>query len=98
MDPDATIRELFDRYGGDGSTADAIHDAIAEGIMNRTLPPGWRLGEERLASLFAVSQLPDQRVHRLDPGNAQHAVGVSDSPVHDRLSRFIAACGVLHVE
>lgn len=58
MEPDATIRELFDRLGGDGSTADAIHDAIAEGIMNRTLPPGWRLGEERLAHLFAVSRTP----------------------------------------
>lgn len=57
-DPAAGLKSWFDRYDGEGSTADAIHDAIAEGILSRSLPPGWRLGEERLASLFAVSRTP----------------------------------------
>ena len=58
MDADAAIKRLFARYAGNGSTADAIHDAVAEGILSRVLPPGWRLGEERLASLFSVSRTP----------------------------------------
>jgi DNA-binding GntR family transcriptional regulator len=58
MDEDAAIKQLFSRYSGNGSTADAIHDAVAEGILSRTLPPGWRLGEERLATLFSVSRTP----------------------------------------
>ena len=58
MDQDAAIKRLFGRYAGQGSTADAIHDAVAEGILSRVLPPGWRLGEERLASLFSVSRTP----------------------------------------
>ena len=58
MEADAAIKRLFARYAGNGSTADAIHDAVAEGILSRVLPPGWRLGEERLASLFSVSRTP----------------------------------------
>jgi DNA-binding GntR family transcriptional regulator len=40
------------------STADGIRRAIADAIVNRELPPGLRLGEERLASLFGVSRTP----------------------------------------
>jgi len=58
MTEDAAVKRLFARYAGTGSTADAIHDAVAEGILSRVLPPGWRLGEERLASLFSVSRTP----------------------------------------
>lgn len=58
MSEDAAVKRLFARYAGHGSTADAIHDAVAEGILSRVLPPGWRLGEERLASLFSVSRTP----------------------------------------
>lgn len=58
MEADIAVKRLFERYAGDGSTADAIHDAVAEGILSRVLPPGWRLGEERLASLFSVSRTP----------------------------------------
>jgi DNA-binding GntR family transcriptional regulator len=58
MDADAAMKRLFERYAGSGSTADAIHDAVEEGILSRLLPPGWRLGEERLAGLFAVSRTP----------------------------------------
>lgn len=58
MNEDAAVKRLFARYAGQGSTADAIHDAVAEGILSRILPAGWRLGEERLASLFSVSRTP----------------------------------------
>jgi DNA-binding GntR family transcriptional regulator len=58
MDEETAVKRLFARYAGRGSTADAIHDAVAEGIVSRVLPPGWRLGEERLASLFSVSRTP----------------------------------------
>ncbi|HEX5040900.1 MAG TPA: GntR family transcriptional regulator [Candidatus Limnocylindria bacterium] len=58
MSEDADLKRLFTRYAGNGSTADAIHDAVAEGILSRVLPPGWRLGEEKLASLFSVSRTP----------------------------------------
>ena len=56
--PSAELRNLFERYGGDGSTGDAIHETLAEAILSRTLPAGWRLGEERLAKLFSVSRTP----------------------------------------
>lgn len=56
---DTAVRDLFTHHGAvAGSTADAVHDAIAEGILTLALPPGWRLGEERLASLFSVSRTP----------------------------------------
>jgi DNA-binding GntR family transcriptional regulator len=58
MNEETAVKQLFSRYAGNGSAADAIHDAVAEGILSRVLPPGWRLGEERLASLFAVSRTP----------------------------------------
>lgn len=57
-DPAPALKDWFDRYDGEGSTADAIHAAITEGILSQSLPPGWRLGEERLAGLFAVSRTP----------------------------------------
>jgi DNA-binding GntR family transcriptional regulator len=58
MDTDLAMKRLYDRYGGNGSTADAIHDAVSEGILSRLLAPGRRLGEERLAALFSVSRTP----------------------------------------
>jgi DNA-binding GntR family transcriptional regulator len=58
MDADLALKRLYDRSAGNGSTADAIHDAVAEGILSRLLAPGWRLGEERLAALFSVSRTP----------------------------------------
>jgi DNA-binding GntR family transcriptional regulator len=41
-----------------GSAADIVHAALTEAIVSRTLPPGWRLSEERLATLFGVSRTP----------------------------------------
>ncbi len=58
MDTDLALKRLYDRVAGNGSTADAIHDAVSEGILSRILAPGWRLGEERLAALFSVSRTP----------------------------------------
>ncbi|HEX2141184.1 MAG TPA: GntR family transcriptional regulator [Candidatus Limnocylindria bacterium] len=58
MDADVAVKRLYERFAGNGSTADAIHDAVAEGILSRMLPPGSRLGEERLAALFSVSRTP----------------------------------------
>lgn len=58
MDTTPELKALFSRHAGDGSSADVIHDAIAEAILSRVLPPGWRLGEERLAALFDVSRTP----------------------------------------
>ena len=59
LEADNAVRALFTHHGAvAGSTADAVHDAIAEGILTLALPPGWRLGEERLASLFSVSRTP----------------------------------------
>ena len=40
------------------STAEGIRRAVADAIVSRELPPGVRLGEERLASLFGVSRTP----------------------------------------
>lgn len=58
METDVALKRLHDRFAGNGSTADAIHDAVSEGILSKLLPPGWRLGEERLATLFSVSRTP----------------------------------------
>lgn len=58
MKPDSGLKDLFDAESGHGSTADAIHAAITEGILSSVVPPGWRLGEERLAALFLVSRTP----------------------------------------
>lgn len=58
MDPEVAIKALYERQAGVGSSADAVYDTIAEGILSSVLPAGWRLGEERLASLFTVSRTP----------------------------------------
>lgn len=58
MDMDEALKRLYQDVAGNGSTADAIHDAVEEGILSRLMPPGWRLGEERLAALFSVSRTP----------------------------------------
>lgn len=41
-----------------GSTADSVRQSLADAIISRELPPGLRLGEDRLASLFGVSRTP----------------------------------------
>lgn len=58
LDSDVALKRLYGRFSGSGSAADAIHDAVSEGILSRLLPAGWRLGEERLATLFSVSRTP----------------------------------------
>ena len=40
------------------SIADVIGVTLSSAIVDRALPPGWRLREERLASLFNVSRTP----------------------------------------
>lgn len=40
------------------SIADSIGATLTSAIVARQLPPGWRLREERLASLFSVSRTP----------------------------------------
>lgn len=57
-------KRLLERWSGmEGtpvavSTAEGIRHALADSIVNREMPPGLRLGEERLASLFGVSRTP----------------------------------------
>ena len=41
-----------------GSTAEAVRQSLTAAIVNRELPPGLRLGEDRLANLFGVSRTP----------------------------------------
>jgi DNA-binding GntR family transcriptional regulator len=41
-----------------GSTAEAVRQSLTAAIVNRELPPGLRLGEDRLATLFGVSRTP----------------------------------------
>jgi DNA-binding GntR family transcriptional regulator len=36
----------------------AVRNTLSRAIVERRLPPGWRLGEERLAALFGVSRTP----------------------------------------
>lgn len=55
---ESQLRAWYAGYDGDGSSADAIHQALAEAILARSLGPGARLGEERLARLFSVSRTP----------------------------------------
>jgi len=40
------------------SIADVIGVTLSGAIVDRALPPGWQLREERLASLFSVSRTP----------------------------------------
>jgi DNA-binding GntR family transcriptional regulator len=58
VDSDAELKAWYSQYSGDGSSADAIHDALAEAILSRALASGTRLREERLAQLFGVSRTP----------------------------------------
>ena len=58
MDAADAIKGIYERHAGAGSSADAVYDTVAEGILSLILPAGWRLGEERLASLFSVSRTP----------------------------------------
>jgi DNA-binding GntR family transcriptional regulator len=41
-----------------GSAADVVYAGLTDAIVSRRLPPGWRLSEERLATLFGVSRTP----------------------------------------
>ncbi len=41
-----------------GSTAEEIRHVLAEAIIARVVPPGWKLSEDRLATLFDVSRTP----------------------------------------
>lgn len=58
MNAEGAIKRLYERHPGTGSTADAVYDAVADGILSMALPAGWRLGEVRLANLFSVSRTP----------------------------------------
>lgn len=40
------------------SIAEAVRTTLFGAIVDRELPPGWRLSEERLAALFKVSRTP----------------------------------------
>jgi len=40
------------------SAAEAVRTTLADAIVNRELPPGWRLSEERLVALFKLSRTP----------------------------------------
>jgi DNA-binding GntR family transcriptional regulator len=40
------------------SAAEAVRATLMAAIVNRELPPGWRLSEERLVALFKVSRTP----------------------------------------
>jgi DNA-binding GntR family transcriptional regulator len=57
-DSERRIVGAFQRAMADGSTSDAIHAALAEGIENGDLQPGTRLDEASLAGLFSVSRTP----------------------------------------
>jgi DNA-binding GntR family transcriptional regulator len=53
--------ERWEARSGDllsGSASDAIREVLMQAIVERGLPPGWRLSEERLAVLFGVSRTP----------------------------------------
>lgn len=41
-----------------GSSADAVHDTMVEGIQRGWVPPGTKLGEVYLARVFSVSRTP----------------------------------------
>jgi DNA-binding GntR family transcriptional regulator len=47
-----------DRVVETRSIADVIGVTLSSAIVDRALPPGWQLREERLASLFNVSRTP----------------------------------------
>lgn len=57
-DHEELARDEFRRRHGSGSTADAVHGAVAESIESGWMLPGARLGEEYLAGLFSVSRTP----------------------------------------
>jgi DNA-binding GntR family transcriptional regulator len=52
------VRSLYRRQQHRGISADTVHRTLAEAIIGGGLPPGWRLAETRLASLFDVSRTP----------------------------------------
>lgn len=56
------LLERWQRVSGDlidsRSIADVIGSTLSGAIVDRALPPGWQLREERLASLFSVSRTP----------------------------------------
>jgi DNA-binding GntR family transcriptional regulator len=54
----ANLLAHYRQQSGSGSTADAVHGALVEGIELGWLVPGSRLGEEFLAGHFSVSRTP----------------------------------------
>jgi DNA-binding GntR family transcriptional regulator len=95
MDTDASLKRMYDRFAGNGSTADAIHDAVSEGILSKTLPAGWRLGEERLAALFSVSRTPVREAlmrlesERLAARNRRSGLVVADVSAEQILEVYV---------
>ena len=95
MDTDVSLKRMYDRFAGNGSTADAIHDAVSEGIQSRVLPPGWRLGEERLAALFSVSRTPVREAlmrlesERLAARNRRSGLVVADVSAEQILEVYV---------
>jgi DNA-binding GntR family transcriptional regulator len=95
MDTDASLKHMYDRFAGNGSTADAIHDAVAEGILSQALPAGWRLGEERLAALFSVSRTPVREAlmrlesERLAARNRRSGLVVADVSAEQILEVYV---------
>ena len=95
MDTDASLKRMYNRFAGIGSTADAIHDAVSEGILSKTLPAGWRLGEERLAALFSVSRTPVREAlmrlesERLAARNRRSGLVVADVSAEQILEVYV---------
>lgn len=55
---DRELRSGLLRHAGTGSNADAVYRTLVDNIVSGSLPPGWHLAEERLATLFQVSRTP----------------------------------------
>ena len=51
-------KQVSETLDGARSLADVIMTTLSGAIVNRELPPEWRLREERLATLFGVSRTP----------------------------------------
>jgi DNA-binding GntR family transcriptional regulator len=52
------LGETFGAAADDSSVAESVYRAVADAILSAKLPPGWRLREERLATLYNVSRTP----------------------------------------
>jgi DNA-binding GntR family transcriptional regulator len=54
---ETALREFLERLDL-GSSADAVHDTMVEGIQQGWIPPGTKLGEVYLTQVFYVSRTP----------------------------------------